>query len=589
MKFNYRYYGATAVDNGADSQSFTLAPDTLRPPTHFAGWVKPGAHGMHLALREALSALHAVVVNDQRPRGRNPQAYQDWLQANEGELLSRYMAEAGDLRERARDAGFELARLREKKAELLKPFYTARQKYFAWLFLANRDAWFVLDPVITVHPDRLLFEAFSQDESSYCAVSLQREAFREDGEAACGTTNIDYSASLLEEFQKIRDYKATRFAVDPSGFGVATEGDPAFREEKIDLPDSWVRGFLQVSSAAALPATVLELHPMDLHNLCSQLRRRREQAGPRSLRFELLPQQGLRVLMEPWGTVLPLRRARLLSAPAGLDLAQGLSVRVWGRRRLLVLERLIALAQRVRVHLLGSGLPSFWVLDLPGVTVTLGLSGWSANDWSSAGRFDLLQPRQAVGQDLLQQVGQALQRRWQASAAELAQATGLHAPDVAAALTLWVQAGRAVFDLAAGRYAWRELAREPLPLDSLRFASPEEEAALKLVRERAARLRDITADDRGFQQVSGELPLRPGAKPPLMQPVLVLDSDERLVHGQCQCNFFQQNRLRRGPCAHMLALRQLAQPALNARRAGPASAGAESAESAGAPAGEAAA
>ena len=39
--------------------------------------------------------------------------------------------------------------------------------------------------------------------------------------------------------------------------------------------------------------------------------------------------------------------------------------------------------------------------------------------------------------------------------------------DVDAALGLWVQAGRAVFDLPSGRYAWRELSREPLPLDTL--------------------------------------------------------------------------------------------------------------------------
>jgi predicted nucleic acid-binding Zn finger protein len=44
--------------------------------------------------------------------------------------------------------------------------------------------------------------------------------------------------------------------------------------------------------------------------------------------------------------------------------------------------------------------------------------------------------------------------------------------------------------------------------------------------------------------------------------VLTLNADQQLQDGQCSCNFFTQNRLRRGPCAHMLALRQLAQPQL---------------------------
>ena len=45
---------------------------------------------------------------------------------------------------------------------------------------------------------------------------------------------------------------------------------------KIDLPDSWVRGFLQVNSAMALPAQSFDLHPMDVYNACFVLRRRKE-------------------------------------------------------------------------------------------------------------------------------------------------------------------------------------------------------------------------------------------------------------------------------------------------------------------------
>ena len=31
--------------------------------------------------------------------------------------------------------------------------------------------------------------------------------------------------------------------------------------------------------------------------------------------------------------------------------------------------------------------------------------------------------------------------------------------------------------------------------------------------------------------------------------------DERLLEARCTCNFYQQNRLRKGPCEHMLAVR----------------------------------
>lgn len=555
MQFRYKYYGSTTVDDSAASQAFSFAPDTLRPPTSFEGVLRRDSQA-HLVFREALSALHSVVVSDLRYRGRDPTAYKQWLADNEKSLLAQFMQQAQNLKGQLSSLTQELRQLRTRKAKVLEPFYRARSRYFDWLYTANRDAWYVLDPVITVHPERLLFEAFSQDESSYCAVSIPHGMFERTAGMACGTTNIDYSASLFEEFQKIRDYKATAFKIDPAGFTVATADDPAFHEEKIDLPDSWVRGFLQVSSAMTQPATVVELHPMDLHNLCSALRGRKERAGPRSLRFELQPGQPARMVLEPWNLALTARRSAIVGAP----LAEARSVRVWGRRRLLTLERLIALATRVRVHLLGSGMPSFWVVEMGGVSVTLGLSGWTANDWSAAGRFDLLQARHDVSDATKHAVATALQRDWVATAAELALRTALPQADVDAALTLWVQAGRAVFDLPAGRYAWRELSREPLPLPSLRFASPEEEAAMALIHARGVKLKGIVPQGERLV-ITGQVKDRGREH----EPRLTLNADQQLQDGQCNCNFYRQNRLRRGPCAHMLALRQLAQPQLAAQ------------------------
>ena len=33
------------------------------------------------------------------------------------------------------------------------------------------------------------------------------------------------------------------------------------------------------------------------------------------------------------------------------------------------------------------------------------------------------------------------------------------------------------------------------------------------------------------------------------------DPDERVCSAICSCNFYQQNKLRRGPCEHILAVR----------------------------------
>ncbi|CAB5681979.1 Uncharacterised protein [Delftia tsuruhatensis] len=560
MEFRYQYYGSTQVDDTATAQSFSFAPDLLRPPTRFDGLLRRDGPAWQ-QVREGLSALHSVVVSDMRTRGRDKTAYREWLQEHESQLLAGFMADTGGAQARAREVSAELKRLRETREQVLTPFYQAQRKYFDWLFVANRDAWYVLDPVITVHPDRLLFEAFSQDESSYCAVSIRHEAFEHAGERICGTTNIDYSASLYEEFQKIRNYKDTRLTLDPAGFGVQTQGDPALREEKIALPDSWLRGFVQVSSAMALPATVLELHPMDLFNLCARLRARRERHGPRALRFELVPGQAPAMVFEPWEERLVTKRSQIVGDGPGA--AQAQTIRLWGRRRLLTLERLIPQATRVRVHLLGSGMPSFWVIELGLVTVTLGLSGWSANDWAASARFHLMAPQAEVRPSEVEAVGRQLQSCWQAGAQDLAQATGLATAQVQAAMLRWMQAGRAVYDLDAGRYAWRELLREPLTAQQLAPDRPEEYKALALVRGRRIDAPRIDRQD-GFSRITGKIPRADGQR--LFDTQLELDADERLTDARCGCNHYQQHRLRQGPCEHMIALRLVAQAQLDAAR-----------------------
>lgn len=539
MRFQYRYYGESSVSNGAASTDMRFVPDTLRAPTHFVAEINK-----HIPFREAISALHDVVVADQRYQPKDKTAYKEWVAQNEQMMLAQYQARASSLKEQLQPLHSELKALQSRKSHLMKPFYEAQTKYYDYLYQTNRELWIALDPVITVHPDRVFFECFSRDESSYASLSCSHNVFDRIGDFACGTTNIDYSESLYDEFQKIRDYKRTRLSIDPGGFQVKTADDPEFIEEKIDVPDTWVRGFLQVSSAMNMVARRLDLHPMDVHNFCLQLRRKKERAGPRSIRFVLSPGQPVRAVFEPWNDEVVCRRSIYQGNVAE-------EIRVWGRRRLLLLERLIPVAQSFTVHLMGSGLPSFWIANMPDMQLTLGLSGWTANDWSHAGQFDLLAPRGEIDNDSKEKVFTALGKRWFATAAQLADDTGLDSKMVERALTLYTQAGRVVYDLVQGVYRLRELARDPLPLDTLRFASPQEEEAQKLVTLRAMSEHAVEAVADGSIRISAQA--KHGEHK--YHVMLRLDADERIVDGACQCNHFTFNRMHKGPCAHMLALR----------------------------------
>jgi hypothetical protein len=532
--FEYRYFGSSTVTSTSAATGLSFAPDTSRAPTFLRAELRQG-----LAFRECMSALHDVVVSDLRFKPKDRTAYFAWRSAQDE--LDWVVAATAQRESKAQlDAAMaELAQLRAKRDGRWGAFGAAKRRFFDWLYRRSLDAWFVLDPVVTVHPDEVSFECFSQDESSYGRLACSHEVFRHLGEVACGTTNVDYSQALYDEFQKIRDYKSTSLVVDPGGFEVKTGADDAFREVKIDLPDSWMRGFLQVGAAMTLPGAVrLRLHPMDVHNLCLHLRRRREKQGPRSLRFLLEPGRPIRVRIEPFDIVL--------ECPRSVHTGPAAEIRVWGRRRLLTLERLVPVARHFDVVLLGSGMPSFWLADCGDLTYTLGLSGWTANDWSKAGNFDLLAPRGAVDPAAVEAVWAALSRDWRASTEGLSAAVGRDRGTVEAVMLQLAQAGRAMYDLRHGVWRKRELTREPLDLGGLRFSNEREEAASRLAFAKGVAVGAWPMPD-GSVRLQG----RAGGQ----ACSLVLDADQRLRSGECGCSFYFRNRLKQGPCEHLLALR----------------------------------
>src|SRR6185436_20784833 len=103
-----------------------------------------------------------------------------------------------------------------------------------------------------------------------------------------------------------------------------------------------MRGFLEVQAALGLPAQTLTLAPIDLGNVLAYLRERKEKESPRGLVFELGPEP--RVTVQPWNRTFLLRKSVYDGPPA--------TVKVWGRRRLLLLEKVLTRATAIRVRFL---------------------------------------------------------------------------------------------------------------------------------------------------------------------------------------------------------------------------------------------
>ncbi len=537
MQFNYKYSGSSGIKSTAKQVGISFAPDTLREPTFFVGQLNK-----HLPFREAISALHDIVVSDLRHQPKDRSAYLAWAKGQEDIWIAEHAEKEVAVTARVEDLKEQLAEVRKNKQSILQPFYKAQRTYFDYIRKRDYDMWYVLDPVITVHPDEVFFECFSQDESSYGKLGCNYNVFKQISEYECGTTNIDYSNALYNEFQKIRDYKATEFKIDPSGFEVATEGEDMYKEVKIDLPESWVKGFLQVSSAMTLPSATFDLHPMDLYNFLFMLKRYKAKVGPRSIRFKLNPGKPIEVVFEPWNYVVKCPRSIYKGAVPR-------EIRTWGRRRLLTLERLIPISKNIKVTLLGDGLPSFYVADLGDMNFTLGLSGWTANDWSNKSKFDLLQPSLKVDDQTIKMVWDALKKVWLATPATLIKATNLKESIVLGALQILVQGGKVIYDLNSQVYRRRELSKDELNLRALRFKNEQEAIASDLLIADKVKVHQTVKAHHG-QLIMGKV-LTPNKTE---EVTLHLDENQEILKANCTCAFFKQHQLKM-PCEHILAVK----------------------------------
>jgi hypothetical protein len=201
------------------------------------------------------------------------------------------------------------------------------------------------------------------------------------------------------------------------------------------------------------------------------------------------------------------------------------------------------------------------------MTFLLGLSSFAGEGgFGGSSGFDLTSPTQDATHEAA--VLGVLAPAFHLSTAEVAQRTNIPLADASRTLTSLSYAGRVMYDLEAQRWRYRELF-DP-PIDAARFYPPDprREAAAQLVAEGVSDI-DVTAEDdrkvRRYkdpntgEKIERELVFRQWritgscAKE---QTTIVVSAEERIIFGQCGCDFFKEHVLNRGPCAHMLALYQ---------------------------------
>ncbi|MEN0063631.1 MAG: SWIM zinc finger family protein [Myxococcota bacterium] len=497
-----RYRSPSAV---AES-TVQLMADVQRDPVRVEATVADP-----VAFREALLGLADVVKSDLRYKPRDRTAYVAWT------------------------------RMKQRSVGLAT--WRAQRDYFDWLARNDPLAWYVLDPVVTVHPDAVLFEVFSKDEGTYAQLRLDRDAFGEPEAWQCGTTNIDFSDDLQEGLKRLRSYRNTSLSIGSDAVRLTT-GDAEVVEKRVQVPDTWLRGFLQVQSSVTLARAGLRLKPIELYNVLRHLRLHGDSKGQgRALRVELTPGQVPRLVIEPREVVI-----ETTSGPyAGL---RSEVIKIWGRRRWSLIRRMLPFAREVELHLVGSGLPSFLVLRAPGMAMTLGLTGFSAANWARSLQFDVLLPRAGGTPAEQTQVLDVLRQDWVSDAATLASRTGLSTPQTIAALQAAGQNGWVMFDLAAGRIRLRPLTAKPLDADDLAYRNARERQAHDLVPV-VRSVKENLVYGTGIE-LTAEVPVASEQRE--YQPKLTVAPDGIVRNISCTCHLFRTQGLKQGPCAHVMAL-----------------------------------
>ena len=450
-------------------------------------------------------------------------------------LLTTVGVRDSDLRYKGKDRAAYLSYLMKKGKKATAAIWEAQKSFLDSQYADDTPRPRGLDPVLTVDSDEASLEVFSRDESAYARLVLSNQLF--DGRTAMqGTTLAELSPSFVEQIERVRTYQPLDFEA-----GTKLVGTAKLRE--IELPNEWLRGFLQVQSAATLPSVLVELTPVDLYNVTYALRSRRAKVAPRALRFELVPGARPRLVLEPWETALESHGAVFKGSAPRI-------VRIFGRQRLLALARALPHCKGVRVRLLGPGLPSFWTLDLGLASLTVALTSWSESRWASAGSFDALTPK-AEGTGQVERVMEAL--RGPTPLGVLAERAGITANEARGALQRACLRGLVLFDVDRQVYRPRALLAEAVDEAAIRYGSPREALAHRLLGEGAdvlvTKVHVIVGEG---QEIAGEVHDRVARRS--FAPRFMLDREGQVREAWCNCPVFQRSAMREGPCEHMIAL-----------------------------------
>lgn len=364
------------------------------------------------------------------------------------------------------------------------------------------------DPVVTSNGDRLRFESFSACCGVYARLDLLPGAL--DGAAfETGTTNVDFNPPMREALAGVAGLDPLHLSVGEDV--TVTTLDTAVTEEKVPLPQRWLKGFAEVQLAAVGVVPAFEVSAVEAR---------------RFLR-SLPPASGARSALL-WA--VPAGRGLRLTSRAGAG-----AVCLAGPERLKVLEPMLRFAHSLRAYAspdarAGAPAASVWELDLADARLVITLSPEVNRGFSGEGGVlrDLADPDSSDDADL---VSALLAFEPRIDIPDLARRAGLDEERTVRALSRLGAAGRVGYDAFDSAYFHRELPFDPQALEAMH-----------------PRLRDARAlVAAGAVRADGDV-----------MKVRSNDSEHVVRRSdsgwRCSCPWYGKHQDNRGPCKHVLAV-----------------------------------
>lgn len=497
-------------------------------------------------------------------------------------LLALFDVVSSDYRYVPKDRAAYTVFMQMRRASRHKNLFSAQRDYFTWLFDNDPLAFCLLDPIIQVHQAGVSFEVFSRDEGCYAQLTLQHDLFETVSTPVLGTTSIDYSSALFDGIEQIRDHQITTLDIGQEAVRLEcsnvseptdsseTEVDSTVNEDskqeviekRINVPKSWIRALLQVQSAGQLAQERIELDPIALYNVLFELRMHADIKGKRrGLLIELIPQQLPVMILEPFDITVTSQVSRQQTPYQG---QKAKLIRLWGRRRLSLLKRLLPHTDTVSVSLLGQGMPSYWTLTGKGFHFTFAMTGFSQANWSQSLNFDLLMPKRppqntpsSANDDLVPLVQALVEQPSRIDALRERLSTpenNLTAPHVRQLLLSGAQQGLIRYDMANQSYYYRPLTQTPLDMAQFAYHNEAEKQAFDIVsREDGVQNLNVkTVTGQGIS-ISADIHVKEDRR--TYQSQLQLGDEGLVSRAACSCPQYLQHRLSQGVCAHLIALR----------------------------------